>query len=102
MQSGFRLAAASAIVATASLVIRANVPSSQASEVQLQLANLLYSEGRYLDALDAYKEALKAAASDSARASRIGVINAALRVAEFDLARQEAETLVKTTPSAPD
>jgi tetratricopeptide (TPR) repeat protein len=103
MHCGFRFAAASAIVvAAASLVIRADVPSSQASEVQLQLGNVLFSEGRYLDALDAYKNSLKAAPDDSTRAPRMGVINSALRVAEFDLARHEAENLVKTNPGGPD
>src|SRR6185436_1421228 len=56
----------------------------------------------YLDALDAYKNSLKVAPSDSARAPRMGVINSALRVAEFDLARQEAEMLVKSNPGGPD
>jgi tetratricopeptide (TPR) repeat protein len=94
---------ASAIVVTAaSLVIRADVPSSQASEVQLQLGNVLFSEGRYLDALDAYKNSLKVAPPDSSREPRMGVINSALRVAEFDLARHEAEMLVKSNPSGPD
>ena len=103
MHCGFRFAAASAIVvAAASLVIRADVPSSQASEVQLQLGNVLFSEGRYLDALDAYKNSLKVAPADSSRAPRMGVINSALRVAEFDLARHEAEMLVKTNPGGPD
>lgn len=102
MHSGFRLAAASAIVAAASLVIRADVPSSQASEVQLQLGRLLFSEGRYLDALDAYRNALKVAPAETSRASRMGVIMSALRVAEFDLARREAETLVLTDPTRPD
>ena len=54
MSSGFRLAAAAAAVSAASFVIRADAtPPSQASEIQLQLGNLLYSEGRYGDALDA-------------------------------------------------
>jgi tetratricopeptide (TPR) repeat protein len=103
MHSGFRLAAASAIVVAASLVIRADAaPPSQASEIQLQLANLLFSEGRYLDALDAYKRALSAAPHDTARAPRIGVISTALRVAEFDLARREAEKLAQSDPHGPD
>jgi tetratricopeptide (TPR) repeat protein len=103
MHCGFRFAAASAIVvAAASLVIRADVPSSQASEVQLQLGNVLFSEGRYLDALDAYRNSLKVAPPDNSRAPRMGVINSALRVAEFDLARQEAEMLVKSNPGGPD
>src|SRR6267142_1893531 len=103
MNSAYRAVAVSALVAAASLVITADTtPSSQASEVQLQLGNLLYSEGRYLDALDAYKNALKTAPSDSTRSARVGVISSALRVAEFDLARQEAEKLVKADPSGPD
>jgi tetratricopeptide (TPR) repeat protein len=103
MQRGFRLAAASAIVATATFVLRADtMPASQASEVQLQLGNLLYSEGRFLDALEAYKNSLKTAPPDNTRTARIGLISSALRVAEFDLARQEAEKLVKADPNSPD
>src|SRR5262245_7730804 len=101
MQRGFRVFVAAAAVASASLVIRADAPSSQASEVQLQLGDLLSSEGRFLDALDAYKLALKAAPPDDARRARVGVIMAALRVAEFDLARKEAEVLNRAEPTNP-
>jgi Flp pilus assembly protein TadD/predicted aspartyl protease len=103
MSSGFRLAAAAAAVSAASFVIRADAtPPSQASEIELQLGNLLYSEGRYGDALDAYKMALDAAPGGSARAARVGVISSALRVAEFDLARSEAERLAQTDPRGPE
>src|SRR5262245_10843775 len=99
MPSGFRLAAVSVLVAAASFIIRAdNTPISQAHEVQLQLANLLYAEGRYGDALDAYKNALQTAPSDRMRPARIGLISSALRVAEFDLARREAERLAESDP----
>jgi tetratricopeptide (TPR) repeat protein len=101
MQRGFQVFVAAAAVATASLVIRADAPSSQASEIQLQLGDLLSSEGRFLDALDAYKLALKAAPPDALRRPRIGVIMASLRVAEFDLARQEAEVLHRADPTNP-
>jgi tetratricopeptide (TPR) repeat protein len=101
MMSAYRAVAVSALVVAATLVVTADT-TSQASEVQLQLGNLLYSEGRYLDALEAYKNALKTGTSDTARVPRIGVISSALRVAEFDLARQEAERLVKADPSGPD
>src|SRR5262245_6502261 len=101
MQRGFRVFVAVAAVASASLVIRADAPSSQASEVQLQLGDLLSSEGRFLDALDAYKLALRAAPPDDARRARVGVIMAALRVAEFDLARKEAEVLNRAEPTNP-
>jgi tetratricopeptide (TPR) repeat protein len=103
MHSGFRVAVASAIVAAASFVIHADVtPLSQASEIQLRLGDLLYSEGRYSDALEAYRNALKAAPSENVRASRFGVISSALRVAEFDLARKEAEKLSQSDPTSPD
>ncbi len=103
MRSAFRVAAVTAIVAAGSFVIRADVtPSSQASEIQLQLGDLLFSEGRFLDSLDAYKLALKSALPDNMRRPRIGVIASALRVAEFDLARSEAELLHTADPTGPD
>jgi tetratricopeptide (TPR) repeat protein len=103
MYRGFRVfvAVAAVAVASASLVIRADVPSSQASEVQLQLGDLLSSEGRFVEALDAYRLALKVAPPDDVRRPRVGVIMAALRVAEFELARQEAEILHSGDPSNP-
>ena len=103
MRSVYRAVAVSALVAAASLVIRADVtPPSQAAEIQLQLGDILFSEGKYLDSLDAYKNALKASASDAFRRPRIGVIASALRVAEFDLARDEAEKLFQADPTGPD
>jgi len=66
MRSAYRAVAVSAILAAASLVIRADVtPPSQAAEVQLQLGDILFSEGRFLDSLDAYRNALKAAPADN-------------------------------------
>ncbi len=103
MRSVYRAAAVSALVAAASLVIRADVTQpSQTAEIQLQLGDILFSEGKYLDSLDAYKNALKASASDAFRRPRIGVIASALRVAEFDLARDEAEKLFQADPTGPD
>jgi len=103
MRSAFRVAAASALVAAASFIIRADAtPPSQASEIQLQLGDLLFSEGKYLDSLDAYRNALKTAPSDASRRPRVGVIASALRVAEFDLARAEAEKLYQADPKSPD
>jgi tetratricopeptide (TPR) repeat protein len=101
MHSGFRCAAALALAAAASLVIRADV-QSQASEIQLQLADLLASEGKFSESLVAYRHALEAAPPDEARRARVGVISTALRVAEFDLARKEAETLYRGYPGSPE
>jgi tetratricopeptide (TPR) repeat protein len=103
MHTAVRVAAASALVAAASLVIRADAtPPSQTSEIQLQLGDLLFAEGKYLDSLDAYRNALKTADPDQARRPRVGLIASALRVAEFELARTEAEKLYRADPKNPD
>ena len=101
MHRALRFAAAAVLVTAASLVIRADV-QNQASEIQLQLGDLLYSEGRYLDSLEAYRNALKTAPPDAVRRPRVGVIASALRVAEFDLARKEAELLHQSDPRNPE
>ena len=103
MHSAFRVVVASALVATATFIISAdNTPASQASEVQLRIGDLLFAEGRYSDSLDAYRNSLKTAPSDATRRPRMGVIASALRVAEFGLARQEAEKLHQSDPKGPD
>ena len=101
MRIAFRFAAAAVLATAASLVIRADV-QSQTSEIELQLGDVLYSEGRYVDSLDAYRRALESAPSDAVRRPRIGVIASALRIAEFDLARKEAEQLYKSEPTNPE
>ncbi|MDR1990745.1 MAG: aspartyl protease family protein [Acidobacteriaceae bacterium] len=91
------------LLAAASLVIHAdNTPQALSSEIQLRLGDESMSEGRYPDALDAYQRALAVAVPDNLRAARFGVVQASLRVAEFDLARQEAERLVQATPASPE
>jgi Flp pilus assembly protein TadD len=96
---GFRTSAVFGLLAAASLVIHADgTPPSQAADVQLQLGSMLYAEGRYIDSLEAFQNALKTTDTSTLRAARAGVITNALRVAEFDLARHEAETLVKMAP----
>lgn len=99
---GFSVAAMAAVIVTASFVIHAEVtPQSQSAEIQLQLGNEFLAEGRYLESLDAFKKALVLAAPDQVRTARSGVIQAALRVAEFDLARAEADKLVAESPRSP-
>jgi len=103
MRIAFRVAAGLCLAGLAGAasfsVIHADATTpSQSTEIQLQLGDLLYSEGRYLDALDAYRNALKSAPPDAVRRSRVGVISTALRTAEFDLARREAEALHTADP----
>ena len=100
---GLRTAAIALVVAAASFVLRAEVvPQSQSFEIQLQLGNEFMADARYTDALDAYKRALAVAGPDTMRVARGGVIQAALRVAEFALARGEAEKLVASAPRSPE
>jgi Flp pilus assembly protein TadD len=90
------------MMATASLVIHADIaPQSQSGEIQLQLGHEFFRDGRYGDALDAYQRALKTPEVDP-RAARTGVVLAALRVAEFTLARETAEALAESAPTDPE
>jgi predicted aspartyl protease/Tfp pilus assembly protein PilF len=100
---GFRGVVVGIAIGAASLAIHADVtPQSQSGEIQLQLGNEYLAEGRYGDALDAFQRALAVVTSDQVKAARSGVVQAALRVAEFDLARAEAEKLVAASPLSPD
>jgi tetratricopeptide (TPR) repeat protein len=101
---GFRFAvAASAFVVAVSLVIHAEgTTQSQSVEIQLQLGNLFFGEGRYQESLEAYRNAVKVAPPDQMRQARGGVILSSLRVAEFERAREEAERLIQESPRAPE
>src|SRR5947207_2799100 len=59
-----------------------------------------YELGSY--SRDTYRSALKVASPDDVRRPRMGVIASALRVAEFDLARAEAEKLFQSDPRGPE
>ncbi len=67
-------------------------------EIQLQLGGLLYAGARYRDALTAYQEAALASEPRVQIPARLGVVRAALRVAEFRLAREEATALLRDRP----
>src|SRR5580704_10878818 len=93
MQRGIRGVAILAIVVATSLVVSAGGSQSQSGEIELQLANQFFSDGRYLDALDAYQRALTAPVPADERAARAGAITSALRAADFDTARMHSEAL---------
>src|SRR6266852_3285259 len=102
MPSGIRAMTLLVLVGAASLAIHADAtPQSQAGEIQLQLGNEFFAEGRYQDALQAYQRALTASVPADVREARAGLVQAALRVADFDLARVQADALVKSAPLDP-
>jgi tetratricopeptide (TPR) repeat protein len=103
MVRGIRAASVATVLAAASLTLYAQAsPQSQSAEIQRQLGDEFLAEGRYQDALDAFQRALTIAAPDDLRAVRGGLVQSALRVAEFDLARSEAEKLVAASPRSPE
>ena len=77
--------------------LAAFVPA-QAPDVQLKLGRFLFSQGLYQDALDAYQVALTSEEPAVRTQARKGVVQSALRVAEFGLARAEAQALRQELP----
>ncbi|HWQ00404.1 MAG TPA: tetratricopeptide repeat protein, partial [Vicinamibacterales bacterium] len=88
-----------ALVAASATVLRAD--DGAIAEIQLQLADLLYADGRYREALEAYRRAEAAAdAAVRVRAGR-GLVLSLLRVGRFDEARREGAELVAAAPRDP-
>jgi Flp pilus assembly protein TadD/predicted aspartyl protease len=103
MQNGIRWGAVAAVVVSASLAIQADItPQSEIAEIQLQLGHEFFREGRYGDALDAYQKALTVAEVDAVRPVRTAIVQAALRTAEFTLARAQADALAEASPRDPE
>jgi len=69
---------------------------------QIQLATEHFDAARYREAMDAYDAAIRGTDTDLALRARKGKIRAGLRIAEFELARLEAETLVSDAPRDPE
>ena len=102
MDKSIRAAAVLAIVAAAGFTIHADKPSSHAADIQLQLAQLFFDDGRYVESLEAYQKALGVESPRQLRTARVGVVQSALRIAEFTTARREAEHLLTADPHSPD
>ena len=80
------------------LAVDAFSPPPDTPEIQLQLGNLLYADGRFSEALTAYEFA---AGSPEARVrvpARIGLVQSALRIGSFQKARDAAEILHEERP----
>jgi Flp pilus assembly protein TadD/predicted aspartyl protease len=68
-------------------------------EIQLQLGNLLYADGRFSEALTAYEQAVGSPEPRVRAQARIGLVQSALRVGSFQKARAAAEILREERPS---
>jgi Flp pilus assembly protein TadD/predicted aspartyl protease len=82
------------LVAAAEAFSQADTP-----EIQLQLGNLLYADGRFSEALTAYELAAGSPEARLRAQARIGIVQSALRVGSFQKARAAAEVLREERPA---
>lgn len=68
----------------------------------LQLAARYYQQGHYGEALQAFDRVIEAGDESLVVPARKGKVRAALRIAEFDLARREADVLLTEVPGDPE
>ncbi len=80
-----------ALVLVPTFVLRAETDADAA--LQYQLGSLLFEEMRYSDAVEAFDRAMQASDTALAMRARKGKVRSALRVAEFVVAREAAESL---------
>jgi len=97
-----RIAAfALSLAAAGTLVLRAsgNDVVTYDADLQYQLATVLFDDTRYAEAMEAFRRAAKSATQpELALQAKKGRVRSALRIAEFSLARTEAEVLRAETP----
>ncbi len=72
---------------------------SSAADVQVQFADLLFADGRYDEAADAYRRARQAPDHAIAARAGAGLVLSLLRVAELQEALRHASDLQRTFPS---
>jgi Flp pilus assembly protein TadD/predicted aspartyl protease len=70
--------------------------------LQLQLANLLFDETRYHEAIRAYRNALDTDDSAVHLRARIGLVTSELRVGQFVEAQRDAADLLTLAPHSPE
>jgi Flp pilus assembly protein TadD len=91
------LAAAAAVFTFAPRLLGQAAPNDPAAHIQLAAEH--FDAARYREAMDAYDAAMRGTDAGLALRARKGKIRAGLRIAEFELARVEAETLVADAPT---
>jgi len=75
---------------------------SDAAEVRLQLADLMFAEGRFPDAREAYNAAKSTEDTRLQRRALSGAVTTALRLAEFTDAAEDANKLITLSPRSAD
>ena len=98
----FRLFALTAAAAVAVLAGPRASSSVDDAEVQLQLANLLFDETRFEEALNAFRKAGETTDGSVAITARIGFVRTALRIGRFQEAQREALSLRTMAPRNPE
>ncbi len=73
-----------------------------AADVHLQLATLLFDEGRFVEAFDAYTQAASTSDTRIRRRALNGKVKSELRMAEFADAWTDAQALVQLSPRDPE
>ena len=90
------------LVLSVALVVSARGGSGADAAVQFQLANLLFDETRYAEALEAYRKAAESDDTTISVPARIGLVRSALRIGEFTEAQREAQALRVMAPHNPE
>src|SRR5438876_8781289 len=93
---------AAALVACTIVVRGSDIVSTGDAELQFQIASILFDENRYDEAIAAFDRAAKADDPAIAVRARKGRVRAKLRIADFTVARTDAEALRRDVPSDPE
>ncbi|HEV8316433.1 MAG TPA: aspartyl protease family protein [Vicinamibacterales bacterium] len=93
---------AAALVAGTIVIRGSDIVSTGDAELQFQIASVLFDENRYDEAIAAFDRAAKADDPALSVRARKGKVRAELRIAEFAVARTDAETLRRDVPLDPE
>ena len=89
---------AAGVAAILTLSPAAAAISPEAAEVQLQLARLLFNDGRYIEAFNTYDQVKAHDDSRIRREALTGSVKSALRLGDFSHAHADAQLLARSAP----
>ena len=85
---------------SATLIAQPAGPTRADSEIQLQLGNLLLKDGRYRDAVDAFRRAQEDGGGSIATRAGVGLVTSLLRLGDFTAAFAVAQATVTAAPAS--